>query len=117
MLDTRAFRGANVNSDHHLVIVKMKLRLCKVEKNAKRLKKYNTAKLKVPEVTQKFKIELRNKFSCLADDEANNSDDQAQVQDLENDWKKIKETYQKKRFWGFGQGQTSHGLVLRVGRK
>ena len=24
---------------------------------------------------------------------------------------------QLKRFWGFGQGQTSHGLVLRVGRK
>ena len=49
----------------------------------------------MPEVVQKFKIELRNRFSCLADDEANNSDDQAQVQDLENDWKKIKETYQK----------------------
>ena len=62
---------------------------------ANRLKKYNTAKLKVPEVARKFKIELRNRFSCLADDEANNSDDQAQVQDLENDWKKIKETYQK----------------------
>ena len=24
---------------------------------------------------------------------------------------------QVKRFWGFGQGQTSHGLVLRVRRK
>jgi len=95
VLDTRAFRGADVNSDHHLVIAKIKLRLCRVEKKAKRLKKYNTAKLKVPEVAQKFKIELRNRFSCLADEEANNSDDQAQVQDLENDWKKIKETYQK----------------------
>jgi len=30
-------------------------------------------------------------FSCLTDDGANNSDDQAQVQDLENEWK----TYQK----------------------
>ena len=57
------------------------------------MKKYNTAKLKVPEVAQKFKIELRNRFGCLADDEANNIDDLAQ--DVENDWKKIKETYQK----------------------
>ena len=95
VLDTRAFRGADANSDHHLVIAKIKLRLCRVEKKTNGLKKYNTAKLKVPEVAQKFKIELRNSFSCLADDEANNTHDQAQVQDLENDWTKIKETYQK----------------------
>ena len=93
VLDTRAFRGVDVNSDHHLVIAKIKLRLCRVEKNKDRLRKYNTAKLKVPEVAQSFKIELRNRFSYLADDEANNSDDYAQ--DVENDWKKIKQTYQK----------------------
>ena len=75
-------------SDHHLVIAKIKLRPRRVEKKANRLKKYNTAKLKVPEVALKFKIELRHRFSCLADD------DHTQVQDLENDWKKIKETYQ-----------------------
>ena len=93
VLDTRAFRGADVNSDHHLVIAKIKLRLCRVEKNKDRLRKYNTAKLKVPEVAQNFKIELRNRFSCLADDEANNGDDH--TQDVENDWKTIKQTYQK----------------------
>ena len=71
------------------------MRLCRVEKKANRLKKYNTATFKVPEVAQKVKIELQNRFSCLADNEANNSDDQAQAQDLKNDWKKIKETYQK----------------------
>jgi len=91
-LDTCAFCGADVNSDHHLVIAKIKLRLCRVEKNKNRLRKYNTAKLKVPEVAQSFKIELRDRFSCLSDDEANNSDDHAQ--DVENDWK-IKQTYQK----------------------
>ena len=86
VLDTR---------DHHLVIAKITLRLCRAEKKANRLKKYNTAKLKVHEVAQKFKIEPRNRFSCLADDVVNNSVDHAQVQDLENDWKKIKEAYQK----------------------
>ena len=90
VLDTRAFRGADVNSNHHLVIAKIKLRLCRAERNTTRLKKYNTAKLKVPEVAQSFKIALQNRFSCLADDEANNSDDCAQG--VENDWKKIKQT-------------------------
>ena len=118
VLDTRDFRGANVNSDHHLVITKIKLQLCRVEKNTNRLNKYKTAKLKLPEVAQSFKIELRNRFSCLADDEANNRDDRAQ--DVENDWKKIKQTYQKKqlkRFWGFSQDQTNNGSVLKAGRK
>ena len=32
-------------------------------------------------------IELRNRFSCLADEEINNSDD------VEKDWEMIKKTY------------------------
>ena len=118
VLDTCAFCGTDVHSDHHLVITKIKLQLCRVEKNTNRLNKYKTAKLKLPEVAQSFKIELRNRFSCLADDEANNRDDRAQ--DVENDWKKIKQTYQKKqlkRFWGFSQNQTNNGSVLKAGRK
>ena len=43
-------------------------------------------------MAQKFKIELRNRFSCLADDEVNNSDEDAQ--DVETDWEKIKKAYQ-----------------------
>ena len=66
VLDTHAFRGADVNSDHHLVIAKIKLQLCRIEKNKNRLSKYNAAKLKVPEVAQNFKIKLWNRFSCLA---------------------------------------------------
>ena len=58
-----------------------------------RLKKYNTAKLKLCEVVHSFKIKLQNRFSCLTGDEVNNSDDH--VQDVENDWKKIMQTYQK----------------------
>ena len=82
-------RGADVNIDHHQVIAKIKLWLCRVEKNTNRLKKHNTTNLIVPEVAQNFKIELRNRISCLADDEANNIADHAQY--VENDWKKIKQ--------------------------
>ena len=72
---TRAFRGADVKSDHHLFIANIKLRLCRSGKEVNISKKNNLATLRVPEVAQKFKIELRNRFSCLADNEADNSDD------------------------------------------
>ena len=58
VLDTRAFRKANINNDHHLVTTKFKLQLCRVEKKTNRLTKFNTTKLKVPEVVQNIKIEL-----------------------------------------------------------
>ena len=45
MLDTHAFRGADVKSDHHLVIAKIKLRLCRSGKKVNISKKYNVAKL------------------------------------------------------------------------
>lgn len=44
-------------------------------------------------MAQKFKIELRNRFSSLADDEANNIDDH--TRDVGNDEKKNKKTYHK----------------------
>ena len=52
----------------------------------------NTTKLRVPRVAQKFKIESRNRFNCLADGELSNSADD--TQDAEKDWEKIKKTYQ-----------------------
>ena len=61
------------------------------------------AKLKVPEVAQKFEFEIRNRFSCLGDDETNNSDD---VQHMEKNGRKSRRRTktQLKRFWGSSQG-------------
>lgn len=58
VLANRAFCGAYAKSDHRLVIAKIKLQLCRSGKKVNILKKYNMAKLEVPEVAQKFKIEL-----------------------------------------------------------
>lgn len=58
---------------------------------------------------------LLNRSSCLADDEANNSDDH--TQDVDNDWKEDQENLPKttEKVWGFSQGQTNNESVLKAG--
>ena len=58
LLENHAFCEAYGKSDHHLVIAKIKLQLCRSGKKVNVLKKYNMAKPKVSEVAQKFKIKL-----------------------------------------------------------
>ena len=38
----------------------------RIVKNTSNARRYDTAKLKIPEVKQQFQIKLRNRFSCLA---------------------------------------------------
>ena len=82
--DVRVYRGADVGTDHHLVIVKTKLKLHKVGKKPSISKRYETCKLKVPEIKQQFKLEIRNRFSVLEDDSGN---------DLEKKWEEFKSIY------------------------
>ena len=60
---------------------------------------------------------LLNRFSCLADDEANKSDND--TQDVDNDWKEDQENLPKttEKVWGFSQGQTNNESVLKAGSK
>ncbi len=51
ILDVRAHRGADVGSDHSLV-TKTKLKLYKIGKASTTTARYETCKLKVPEVKQ-----------------------------------------------------------------
>lgn len=88
LLDTRAYRGADVNSDHHLVIAKLQLKLKKAADNNKPGRKIiNVKHLKEPEIKQKFVIELRNRFRMLED--LNQNDESS----LEKKWENIKEIY------------------------
>ena len=50
--DKRSYRGADSESDHNLVITAVRLRLCGILKNASNASRYDTAKLKIPEVRQ-----------------------------------------------------------------
>ena len=66
--DTMSYRGADSGSDHNLVITTVSLCLRGIVKNTSNTRRYDTAKLKIPEVKQQFQIKLRNRFSCLADE-------------------------------------------------
>jgi hypothetical protein len=67
LLDVRNTRGADVGSDHHLVIAKIKLKIAsnKHKKMNTKSKRINVQKLNIPEVKEEFKLELRNRFSIL----------------------------------------------------
>ena len=88
--DTRSYRGADCGSDHNLVITTVRLRLRGIVRNTRNSRRYDTAKLIIPEVRQQFQIKLRNRFSCLADESAEGNE-----QDIETRWTNIKESYKK----------------------
>lgn len=68
--DVRVMRGAYVKSDHHLVIAKVKLKLCRNTKPSAKLRKmYDVSKLKDPRVCKGFQLEIRNRFQQLSDEE------------------------------------------------
>ena len=87
LLDVRVRRGADVNSDHFLVLGKFRLKLKKSTAEDKRNKVFDVTKLKDPLVKQEFKLNLQNRFQNL------------QVLDetetVESCWNNIKECYQK----------------------
>lgn len=67
LTDVRAFRGADVFSDHRLITATVKLKLCKVKKQSQQRKELDTTKLKCPSTKQQFVPEVRNRFQALAD--------------------------------------------------
>ncbi|CAG4959526.1 unnamed protein product [Colias eurytheme] len=87
LLDVRNRRGADIDSDHLLMIAEVRLKVASVKRssNASKLgRRYDVSKLREPEVRRKFALELRNRFSGLTLD-ANNIDEA---------WNHIKTAYQ-----------------------
>ena len=63
--DTRAHKGADVGSDHNLIITKVKRRLNITGKRQEGTARHEESRMRVPVVRQQFQIELRNKLSIL----------------------------------------------------
>ncbi|XP_065261983.1 uncharacterized protein LOC135879876 [Emys orbicularis] len=85
--DVRVRRGADVASDHHLVVPRLKLKLKKNWIDAlDRKAKYNISLLKDHKIKEDFGLTLKNKFSVLQDRSEEEEDS------VSNRWQKVRET-------------------------
>ncbi|XP_065576374.1 uncharacterized protein LOC136037582 [Artemia franciscana] len=85
--DVRAFRGADVASDHALMIARISLKLKAAPKTSPKANPaFDSAKLSTPAIRNVFALTLSNKFEALAlDDDTDAS--------RESTWNTIKEVY------------------------
>ncbi|XP_065582026.1 uncharacterized protein LOC136041328 [Artemia franciscana] len=85
--DVRAFRGADLASNHALMIARISLKLKAAPKNSPKANPaFDSAKLTTPAIRNVFALTLSNKFEALAlDDDTDAS--------LESTWNTIKEVY------------------------
>jgi len=88
VLDVRSFRGADCDTDHYLVIAKVRERLAVGKQAAQRSdrQRFNLRKLNEPEVREHYLIEITNRFAALE----NLNDDE----DVNRTWENIKENIQ-----------------------
>ena len=100
VMDARVFRGADVGSDHNLVVIRAKLKLHRTGKKVSTCARYETCKLKSKEIIEKFKIELRNRFSVLEEQTTDN--------EIETQWETFKTAYNDSALKVLGPRQKKH---------
>ena len=66
LLDVKVYWGADVNSDHYMLLAQLKLKLMAVDTNKQHRRVYDINRLKSQEVRRNFSIELKNRFAALA---------------------------------------------------
>ena len=67
LLDVKVRRGADVGSDHHLVVAQLKLKLKRAYRKTNIQKRFDTHQLKDDKVRSAFILSLRNRFQPLQD--------------------------------------------------
>jgi hypothetical protein len=89
LLDVRNKRGADIGSDHHLVVAKFRMKIQANKQRERQLRKrYDTSKLKDDKKVQElFKIELKNRFQLLTDME------NVENETIEEKWRKIRTAF------------------------
>ena len=91
--DVRAYRGADVANDHNL----HNLKLSRTDRGTTVIRRYETSKLKMPEIKKQFQLELKNRFSCLSvevEEEENRSERAlASENKVDRKWEKVRDTF------------------------
>ena len=87
MRDCRVKRGADVGSDHHLLMATVKIRLTKQKKPRQTRTKYDVEKLNDRETSDSFGITLANKYDALYNASDNENEEEETV---EEEWSKTK---------------------------
>ena len=84
----RRFRGAECDTDHYLVIAKVRERLAVGKQAAQRFdrQRFNLRKVNEPELREQYQIEITNRFAASE----NLNDDE----DVNRTWENIKENIQ-----------------------
>jgi len=85
ILDARSFRGADCDTDHYLVVAKLRERLAVRKQAAQKFEgeRFNLEKLKELEVKEKYQIEITNRFAALKNVNVD--------EDVNRVWENIKE--------------------------
>ncbi|CAG2227984.1 unnamed protein product [Mytilus edulis] len=92
-------RGADVASDHHLVIANIKLKLKKLSTYVNVKRKFDVGKLQDPKIQQEFQLEIKNRFQLLD----NLTTDDTTTISVNDEWQHIHEIYTEasKKVLGF----------------
>jgi hypothetical protein len=83
--DVRAKRGADAASDHHLLLMTVKLRLIKHTTTTSTRTRYNVGLLRSQEIEKSYQISLRNRYQILQK--------QSEDGDTETHWQQTRKMY------------------------
>ena len=89
MQDVCVMRGADVASDHHLVVANIRIKLKKSSTHVNVKRKFDVGKLQDPKIQQELKLEIKNRFQLLE----NLITEETDTIPVNNEWQQIHKIY------------------------